>query len=255
MSRVAIIGSCITRDLWPIRGEAPADLLYISRTSVPSLFSPRLAEVVIDATPPAPLKHHQHKALAADLTKTALDTLIAHAPSHIIFDFIDERFDLLAANGAVATRSWELEASGYLAQPALAGARNVARLSGGCDQLWATAADELAALLAQTPLGRATLILHEAQWAGSYLDADGARADFDPEVEILPGRAARAADHNALLDRYQRGLAARLPGLATVSTPAELRLASVDHRWGLSPFHYVDAYYAEIWRQLRALGI
>ena len=39
MARVAIIGSCITRDLWPILGEAPADLLYISRTSLPSLES------------------------------------------------------------------------------------------------------------------------------------------------------------------------------------------------------------------------
>ncbi len=255
MSKVAIIGSCITRDLWPILGEAPADLLYVSRTSLPSLFSPPLGDVAIAGTPPEPLKRHQHNALAADLTKTALDALIAHAPSHIIFDFIDERFDLLAANGALATRSWELEASGYLAQPVFETARDVPRLSGGCDQLWAAAADELAALLAQTPLGRATLILHEAQWAGSYLDADGTRADFDPEIEILPGRVAHAADHNALLDRYQRGLTARLPGLATVSAPPDLRMASVDHRWGLSPFHYVDGYYAEIWRQLRALGV
>ena len=236
-------------------GEAPADLLYVSRTSLPSLFSASLGEVAIAGTPPAPLKANQHKALAADLTKTALDTLIAHAPSHIIFDFIDERFDLLAANGGLATRSWELETSGYLAQPVFETARVVPRLSGGCDHLWAAAADELAALLGQTRLGQATLILHEAQWAGSYLDSGGVKADFDAEIEILPGQLALAADHNALLERYQRGLAARVPGLATVSAPAELRLASVDHRWALSPFHYVDGYYAEIRRQLRAFGV
>jgi hypothetical protein len=255
LSRVAIIGSCITRDLWPILGEATQDLLYVSRTSLPSLFSEPLGEVAIADQPPGPMKRHQHNALAADLTKTALDALIAHAPSHIIFDFIDERFDLLAVNGALATRSWELEASGYLAQAVFGAARDVPRLSGGCDRLWSDAADELAALLAQTPLGEATLILHEAQWADRYLDARGATAAFDPEVEILPGRSARAADHNALLDRYQQGLAARLPGLARVAAPPELRVASVGHRWGLSPFHYVDAYYAEIWRQLRDLGV
>ena len=255
VSRVAIIGSCITRDLWPILGEAPRDLLYVSRTSLPSLFSDPPGEVEVAETPPPPLKRHQHNALAADLTKTALAALVAHAPSHIIFDFIDERFDLMAMRGACVTRSWELEASGYLAQPVFDGARDVPRLSGGCDQLWGDAADELADLLAATPLRDATLILHEARWADRYLDADGASADFDAEIEILPGRTARAADHNALLDRYQAGLAARLPDLARVSVPPELRLASVSHRWGLSPFHYVDAYYADIWRQLRALGV
>ena len=41
MPKVAIIGSCITRDLWPIRGET-AELLYVSRTSLPSLMAPPL---------------------------------------------------------------------------------------------------------------------------------------------------------------------------------------------------------------------
>ena len=255
VSRVAIIGSCITRDLWPILGEAPRDLLYVSRTSLPSLFSGPVSEVAVAGEPPAPLKRHQHNALSADLTKTALAALVAHAPSHIIFDFIDERFDLMLVRGALVTRSWELEASGYLAQTVFEGARDVPRLSAGCDRLWSDAADELADLLAATPLRDATLILHEARWAAHYLDADGATAAFDAEIEILPGRAARAADHNALLDRYQAGMAARLPGLARVSVPPELRMASVGHRWGLSPFHYVDAYYAEVWRQLAALGV
>ena len=255
VSRVAIIGSCITRDLWPILGEAPGDLLYVSRTSLASLFSAPVNEVAIAGEPPVPLKRHQHNALSADLTKTALGALVAHAPSHIIFDLIDERFDLMAVRGALVTRSWELEASGYLAQPVFAGGRDVPRLSGGCDRLWSDGADELADLLASTPLAGATLILHEARWADRYLDAEGVTASFDAEIEILPGRTARAADHNALLDRYQAGLTARLPGLARVSAPPELRIASVSHRWGLSPFHYVDAYYADIWRQLRALGI
>jgi len=255
LSRVAIIGSCITRDLWPILGDAPPDLLYVSRTSLPSLFSERPGEVVIADQPPAPLKRHQHNALAADLTKTALSALVAHAPTHIIFDFIDERFDLLAAGSGFATRSWELEVSGYLAQPLFAEARDVPRLSRACDQLWSDAAAELATLLASTPLSQATLILHEAQWADHYRDADGAAIPFESEMEVLSGKTALLADHNALLDRYQRELAARLPGLARVAAPPELRVASVDHRWGLSPFHYVDAYYAEIWRQLHDLGL
>jgi hypothetical protein len=32
-------------------------------------------------------------------------------------------------------------------------------------------------------------------------------------------------------------------------------VADEQHRWGLSPFHYVPDYYRTIWEQLRALGV
>lgn len=95
LSRIAIVGSCITRDLWPILGEAPPGLLYVSRTSLPSLFSAAAAGTRVQDEPPAGLRRHQHNALVADLKKLALDALLAHRPTHIIFDFIDERFDLI----------------------------------------------------------------------------------------------------------------------------------------------------------------
>ena len=42
--------------------------------------------------------------------------------------------------------------------------------------------------------------------------------------------------------------------MARVEAPAQ-RWADDTHEWGLSPFHYVPAYYAEIWRQLDSLGV
>ena len=116
MSRVAIVGSCITRDLWRFSGEliaktAPTPLppmLYVSRTSLPSLFATPLAGVRPAARPPGGLRPQPHRALVADLAKTALAELVAFAPTHLIFDFIDERFDLLSAGGTTVTDSWEL---------------------------------------------------------------------------------------------------------------------------------------------------
>ena len=45
--------------------------------------------------------------------------------------------------------------------------------------------------------------------------------------------------------------------LATQGSPVRVRgvVTYADHEWGLSPFHYVPEYYAEIWRQLEALGV
>lgn len=135
MAKVAIIGSCITRDLWGGRGDAFDDLLYVSRTSLPSLFAPALAAFRPEGSPPSGLGAFQHRAMVADIAKTALERVVAFRPSHLILDLIDERFDLLAAGVSLVTLSWELEASGYLAQPAFGEARRIARLSEECERL------------------------------------------------------------------------------------------------------------------------
>jgi len=251
MPRFAIVGSCITRDLWRFRGGSVAELMYVSRTSLPSLFAAPVAGFRPAAKPPGGLKPQPHRALVADLRKTALADLVAFRPTHLIFDFIDERFDLLSAGGGLATHSWELQASGYLKQPAFRGARPIPRLSDAAERLWLEAAAEFAALVRATPLGGATLILHSARWAERRRGAGGRTARIEG-VEILPGQSADIARHNDLLARYEAAFTALMPPMARVEAPRQ-RLADDAHRWGLSPFHYVDEYYAEIWRQLDAL--
>jgi len=256
MSRVAIVGSCITRDVWRFRGDTVTDprpdILYVSRSSLPSLFATPLTGFR-PARLPAALRPQPHRALVADLCKTALASLVAFRPTHLIFDFIDERFDLLSARGTLVTHSWELEASGYLTQPALCGARPVPRLSAACERLWLDAAGELAAFIRATPLSEARLILHSARWAERRRLATGRDAPLEG-VEILPGQAADLRAHNALLTRYEAAFAELMPPMARVEAPGQ-RLADDAHQWGVSPFHYVRDYYGEIWGQLAGLGI
>jgi len=253
MPRVAIVGSCITRDLWPIRGEGAENLLYVSRTSLPSLMSDPAAGFRPARQPPPPLKGNQHKALVADLTKTALARLVAFRPTHLIFDFIDERFDLLAVGRSIVTHSWELQASGYLAQKAFKAARPIDRLSDACHRLWTEAAGEFAALVRATPLREAQLILHVSRWADEVRGPDGRRRPLT-DVEILEGRPADIGQHNRLLDAYEACFTSVMPPMTRLDG-GTLRVAAADHRWGLSPFHYVPEYYDEIWRQLEALGV
>lgn len=254
MSKVAIIGSCITRDVWPIIGKAPADLLYISRTSLPSLFASSLPGASnLDETV-ADLPRHPNNALHDDLKKRVLGQLVAHRPTHIIFDFIDERFDLVAVGNSLVTHSWELDVSGYLAKPPFAGARQAPRDSRACDLLWREAAAEMAAFIQATPLRDATLILHGAQWATHYRDPHGDLRDFDPEIPLLESNRGSIPSHNAILDRYQDIFRRAVPGIREVACP-ELRIGDSGHRWGLSPFHFITDYYVEIGRQLRGLGV
>jgi hypothetical protein len=253
MSRVAIVGSCISRDLWRFQGvTVAADLLYVSRTSLPSLFAAPARGFRAARTPPGGLNAQPHRALVADLQKTALASLVAFRPTHVIFDFIDERFDLLAAAGTLVADSWELEASGYLSQAPFRGRRTIPRLSAACERLWLDAAAELAAFVRATALSQARLILHSARWAERARTAGGRIAPLSG-VEILAGRPAEIAAHNALLARYEAAFEAVMPPMARVEA-ADLRLADEAHQWGLSPFHYAPGYYDEIWRQLAELG-
>jgi hypothetical protein len=199
------------------------------------------------------LRPQPHRAVVADLQKTALGSLVAFRPTHLIFDFIDERFDLLSVGGTLATDSWELEASGYRARPALRGARLIPRLSAACDRLWLDGAAEVAAFVRATPLAQARLILHSARWAERRRTRNGRTAPV-ARVEILPGQIADIDRHNALLAHYEAQFTALMPPLARVEAPQH-RLADEGHQWGFSPFHYVPEYYAEIWRQFETLDV
>jgi hypothetical protein len=204
------------------------------------------------ARPPKALKPQPHRALVADLGKTALAALVAFRPTHLIFDFIDERFDLLSVGGSLATLSWELTASGYLKQPAFRGARTIPRLSAACDRLWADAAAEMAAFVAATPLSEARLILHSARWAERSRAPSG-RLTALAGCEVLPGVPAEIAAHNDLLARYEATFEAVMPRLTRIEAPGR-RVADAAHQWGPSPFHYTPDYYREIWAQLAAAG-
>jgi hypothetical protein len=251
--RIAILGSCITRDLWPIRGGDAQLLAYVSRTSFPGLFAPPVEGFAPDERPPGDLHLHEHNALVADLRKTALARLVAYRPTHLIVDFIDERFDLLAVGRALASYSGEMARSGYMAQPALSRARLIPRLSASCERLWTEAAGEFAAFVRATPLRDARLILHSARWATHQRGADG-RLSPVSDVEVVAGHPVDIADYNALLERQEATFEALMPPMARVDAQPQ-RLADPAHRWGLSPFHYVPEYYDEVRRQLGQMGL
>lgn len=253
MIRIAIVGSCITRDLWPIRGGGAELLLYISRTSLPTLLSTPVDGFQPSDGLPGDLHLHEHGALLADLRKTALNRLLDYRPTHVIFDFIDERFDLMAVRGGLALNSGEMVRSGYLAQPPFDERRLIPRLSGACERLWLQAAGEFAAVVRSTPLRDAALILHSARWATRQRTPDGRLLPIEG-VEILGGQPAEIDDYNRLLERQEAAFESLMPSMAKVDAGA-FRLAETEHRWGLSPFHYIPEYYDEVRRQLADLGL
>ena len=253
MLKIAIVGSCITRDLWPIRGGGFENLLYICRTSLPSLLASPVEGFKPARALPGGLRRHEHNALTADLQKTAISRLMAFQPTHIIFDFIDERFDLISARGALATRSIELLRSGYLSKSSLKSGRRIPRLSDACDRLWLDAAGTFAGLFRGSELRRAVPILHSARWASDQRLSTGQTSPLR-DVEITIGEAADIDAYNRLLARQEAAFLDLMPPMQKIDADA-FRLADPAHRWGLSPFHYVPEYYDAVRGQLSDMGL
>lgn len=256
MTKVAIIGSCITRDIWPILEEPTPELLYLSRTSLPSLVSePVKGLEPIPDQPQGVISRSQRNSVLADLQKTALDAVAAFQPTHIILDFIDERYDLLQVGGSVITHSWDLKESGYLDQPWAAGARRIPRSSDEARTLWRSSVPAFVEALRRRGLLAARIILHEAEWAQTYVDAQGGLQDLPDALQVWEGLPASRAEHNALLADTQARIDGLIHGLVRVRADPRFLIADETHRWGLSPFHYVPDYYRDVLRQLRAVGI
>lgn len=256
MAKVAIIGSCITRDIWPILDEPAPELLYLSRTSLPSLVSPPVAglEPIADQ-PGGGISRSQRNSVLADLQKTAFSTIAEFAPSHIVLDVIDERYDLLQAGEAVITHSWDLKESGYLDQPWAAGARRIPRTSDEARGLWRAAVPAFVEALRRHGLLGARILLHEGRWAQSYRDGAGALQALPDALQIWDGLPASRAEHNALLADTHERLDAQLHGLVRIRAAPHLQVADETHRWGLAPFHYIPDYYRDVLRQLQAAGV
>jgi hypothetical protein len=171
-----------------------------------------------------------------------------------MFDFVDERFDLLVQNQAVATHSWELEVSGLMTEPRFLTARRVPRLSEEAWSLWREGLDILAHSVADSPLADARIILHHSPWATVYRDPAGAVRSLDDNVELWAGRTVSIAAHNILLQRFRDAFVSVFPQAEVIQFP-HLRVADSEHAWGLSPFHYIPEYYRAAWLELEALGI
>jgi hypothetical protein len=256
VTKVAIIGSCITRDIWPILEEPAPELLYLSRTSLPSLVSEPVEGLEpIPDQPQGGISRSQRNSVLADLQKTALDGLAAFQPTHIILDFIDERFDLLQVGRSIITHSWDLQESGYLAQPWAADARRIPRTSEEARALWRSAAPGFVEALRRRGLLTARIVLHEAEWARTYVDTQGRRQDLPDALQVWEGLPASRTEHNALLADTQARIDALIHGLVRVRADPRFRVADETHRWGLSPFHYVADYYRDVLRQLKTVGI
>lgn len=233
---VAIWGSCVTRDAFavPSRAEQLEQRLplvyYGARSSWIAQDSRPYAATEADL---GGLTGFGLRMVEEDLASSVIDRLVEHRPDLVILDLVDERLQL-----ARLGKSW-ITGSDYVKRTelwtrALAEADEVSSMTQPKRQkLFAVSARRLARRLVRD-LPDATFVLNEAPYTTEV--ADG--------TSLPEPQAGWARD----LDAAQRPMMTVLveefgPRLVRATPPPEVRLADPDHRWGITSYHYIDAYY------------
>jgi hypothetical protein len=242
MVRIAIFGSCVTRDLFEDGALRSTLVHYASRSSVISAVADPVglaeSEVPLDSA-------YQRRAVLADFNKTFFTDLEALAPDWIVVDLIDERFSVLRTGGSFVTESSAFASAGLGAHERF-GFDPVVRLTTESAQLFAQATLPFVARLADiVPAGR--VILHRALWLPRYRHGD--------RIEDFPGpRKDFAERHNRALEADYDALAAGLGSAGPELGPdLDRHFADHDHKWALEPFHYEAAYNDLAVRRLRSI--
>jgi hypothetical protein len=229
--RIAIFGSCVTRDLFEHEALRPSLAHYASRSSVISVVADPVPleeeEVVLDSA-------YQRRAVLADFNKTFFSDLAALEPEWVVVDLVDERFNVLRTHGSFVTESSAFSSAG-LDKAERFEFSTVRRLTGEADELFGAAAKHFVNRLTEI-VSPERVVLHRGMWLTRFRRGEAIEEFPEP-------RLGYARQNNNSLVRQYDVLARRLGGAAHELGPDVSRhVADVDHKWALEPFHYERAY-------------
>ena len=174
-----------------------------------------------------------------DIRKDFLNDLAGLQFDVLLLDLIDERFNLcVEPEGRACTLSSELLSSGFLGD-----SDGRTRISTGSEEFWRLWEAGWVILVSKLRflgvLDR--LRVNQVFWA--VRTEDGGK--FEPNYPSW-----RIGSANEFLARMYRRINADIPSEQFLGFDQGLMTGSIAHKWGISPFHYVDAYYHSAIQQL-----
>jgi hypothetical protein len=224
-----IFGSCVTRDVFEFVDKDKTELVrYFARSSLGSAYSNTKVENIDISSIES---NFQKSIVASDLNKEFPDFLANSEFDYIIYDAIDERFKLLVMqNGSLCTLSNELQQTKNYKQFVK---REILSASDEFFTYWEKGWSSLIGQL--DAFGkRSSLLINKAFWAKRTISGDN----------FLPSYTDNGIDKaNAFLAKLYERMAQDIPKNQFIEFNDSLLIGSDNHKWGKSPFHYVDEYY------------
>ena len=238
--KVRIYGSCVSRDILSFNNTDKLELLsYNARSSVATLNEKNIqcqigSEYIKSLTNIE--SKFQKRMVEYDFNNTILDIINNDNYDLLLFDLIDERFHLAQISKKIVTRSSEFLKSGIKPD------RLINTFSAEYMDLWQAGLDNFINIVSTT-IGLEGLKINKVYWAD--------RASNQRDTAILTDKWQVDVNNQKLHDMYEY-LEKRLPTSSFIEVDSKLLVADSEHKWGLSPFHYIDDYYKEMGRILMA---
>jgi len=234
--KVLIFGSCVSRDALEFSQDNDLSLDgYYARSSLGSAFSCKpVSSVDTDKIESA----FQRRMVKADLEKTFISSLKTKSYDLILYDPIDERFNLIKLpNGSLCTLSNELMLT------KLHESKDVSLIFSGSDEfydLWERGWREfINALLAFGAMSK--LRINEVYWA----DRAESGENYEPVYS-----SKKIVQSNQFLRKLYRRMRQDIPSWQFYTFSSEDLIGGSGHKWGRSPFHFVDRYYENLLRKI-----
>lgn len=239
--RILIAGSCVSRDILNYdSGEAFELCGYYARSSFASAFCPVSSK---DDFSHNITSKFQSAIVKADLHKTLQSFLKTNEFDLLVVDLIDERFSIFCEySGGILTLSNELFSGGYTVDNS-AGI-TVKSFTDEFYAAWERGWKRfISAVKSNGQLQK--IVIHKTFWS-DFTQSGKSYAPHFNEAQIC------AANH--FLARLYHRIAKDIPQHQFIEPGINLRQGADEHRWGVSPFNYIDDYYIFMFNALKSFA-
>lgn len=227
-----ILGSCVTRDAFENSDVFDVKLFgYHARSSFATLSNDNLLKKVNQenlALLESINSPFRRRMVKNDFNNTVLKAVSGEGFDKVIIDLIDERFHLAVIDNKVVTRSTEFLASGIKVKS------SINTFSDKFFELWCQGFDKFIEIYKKNHKLE-DLIVNQVYWATHTSD------DKPLDQEKFP--LDLTSNHNLKLDRMYSYMNRVIPCENFLKFNDDVLQVDQDHKWGISPFHYIDQYY------------
>lgn len=240
--KVFIFGSCVSRDAFNLPSAANFEIVdYFSRSSIATLSSSKSVKNVKTENISSSF---QRRMVERDINHSFLETIRYSNFDILLIDPIDERFNLyIENNDALCTLSNELLSSGFITNE-----ENGAIIKSGTEEFFRKWEDGWERLI--------SFLFHNGKLSKLYINETYWGAVCDDGKDYAPSYSKQAIeDANLFLYRIYAKMREDIPEYKFIKFDKKYIIGSQEHRWGRSPFHFIDAYYEELLNQLTSIRL
>lgn len=228
MYNIVIFGSCVSRDAFSFSIKEDFKIIeYFARSSIGSAFTS--SSPFINFNLDKISSQFQRKIVTFDLKKTLYHNFSKYIFDYLVIDLIDERFKLYQnKNNQLLTLSPEFISSKFNINDGTI----IKSFTDKHFQLWEEGWNNFLYTLVQTKQTD-KLRINKVYWSHK-MEGNVPFQDYELEDINLA---------NAYLDKLYNRINEDIPSEQFINVDSSVFIGAHDHKWGISPFHYINDYY------------